>query len=170
MNSMKTIRIDKVTLNIGVGGPGDKLEKAMKLLKAISGFKPVATKTMARIPTWGLRPKLPIACKVTVRRKKAEELLNNLLQAIDNVLPARKFDNQGNISFGIKEYIDIPNVKYDASIGIIGLEVAVTLARPGFRVKQRAVYKKKLPVRHRINKEQAIAFMKDKYQIKLGDE
>ena len=139
MNSMKKIRTEKVTLNIGVGGPGDKLDKAMKLLNNISGVKSVQTKAgpSMRIPTWGVRPNLPIACKVTVRGEKAEKLLKRLLQAVDNKLPTRKFDKFGNFSFGIPEYIDIPDVPYDQSIGVIGLEVAVTLERPGFRIKRR---------------------------------
>ena len=170
MNPMKTIFIDKVTLNIGVGGPGDKLEKAVKLLKTISGNKPIQTMSKKRIPTWGLRPKLPIACKVTLRGQKATDLLKRLFQAVDNVVPKKKFDQYGNLSLGIQEYIDIPGVPYDASIGVIGLEAAVTLNRKGFRVKRRAIQKKKIPMRHRITQDQAIEFMKKDFGIKLGDE
>jgi large subunit ribosomal protein L5 len=167
---MRQIKVEKVTLNIGVGGPGDKLEKALKLLKSISGVKPIQRVSMKRIPTWGLRPKLPIAAKVTVRGKPAEVLLKNLLHAVDNKLSQKKFDTFGNFSFGIKEYIDIPGVPYDASIGVIGLEVAVTLARPGFRVKRRAIRPTKLPADHKISKEDAINFMKADYKLEIGDE
>ncbi len=170
MNPMKQIRVDKITLNIGVGSPGDKLEKAMKLLKSITGAKSVATTTNKRIPTWGVRPNLQIACKVTVRGKRAEEILINLLKAVDGKILRRKFDNYGNFSFGIAEYIDIPLVEYDPSIGVIGLEVAVTLARPGFRIKNRSVMKRKIPNSHRINNEEAIQFVKEKFKISVGDE
>ena len=170
MNPMKQIRVDKITLNIGVGSPGDKLEKAMRLLKSITGAKSVATTTNKRIPTWGVRPNLQIACKVTVRGKRAEEILINLLKAVDGKILRRKFDNYGNFSFGIPEYIDIPSVEYDPSIGVIGLEVAVTLARPGFRVKNRSVMKRKIPSHHRINNEEAIQFVKEKFKINVGDE
>lgn len=170
MNPMKQIRVDKITLNIGVGSPGDKLEKAMKLLKSITGAKSVATTTNKRIPTWGVRPNLQIACKVTVRGKRAEEILTNLLKAVDGKILRRKFDNYGNFSFGIAEYIDIPLVEYDPSIGVIGLEVAVTLARPGFRIKNRSVMKRKIPNSHRINNEEAIQFVKEKFKISVGDE
>ena len=170
MNNMKTIQVEKVTLNIGVGSPGDKLEKALRLLKNITGAKPVATTSNKRIPTWGVRPNLQIACKVTVRGKKAEILLANLLKAVDNKVDRRKFDKFGSFSFGIPEYIDIPSVEYDASIGVIGLEVAVTLARPGFRVKRRAILKRKISSSHKIITEDAIAYMKEKYSISVGDE
>ena len=170
MSLMKQIRIDKVTLNIGVGVPGDKLEKAIKLLQVISQSKPVRTKTEKRIPTWGLRPNLQIAAKVTIRGKKADLLLARLLKAVENKIALRKFDNNGNFSFGIPEYIDIPGVNYDPVIGVIGLEAAVTLARPGFRIKNRNVMKKKIPKRHIITKQEAVKFVKEKYSVNVGDE
>ncbi len=169
MNNMKEIKVEKITLNIGVGGPGDKMDKALKLLNQISGSKAVSTKTNKRIPTWGLRPKLIIGAKVTVRGKKAEVLLSRLLQAVDN-LPVSKFDNYGNFSFGVPEYIDIPGVAYDASIGVIGLEVAVTLERPGFRVKRRVVASRKIPVKHRVSKDETIKFIQSKCDVKIGEE
>ena len=107
---MEDIIVEKVTMNIGAGEAGDKLEKAVKLLEKISGAKPVKTKTMKRIPTWGLRPNLTIGVKVTSRGKKAEDLLKRLLQAKDNKLKLRSFDKEGNFSFGIEEYLLIPGV------------------------------------------------------------
>ena len=165
MSNIKDLRIEKITLNIGVGEPGDKLNKAMKLLQTITNKKPVQTITMKRIPTWGVRPKLPIACKVTLRGEEAEELLGRLLQAIDNKLPEKKFDKEGNFSFGIEEYILIPGVQYNIDIGIIGLEVAVTLSKIGYRIKRRVIHKAKVPSRHRITKEAAMKFINDKYGI-----
>jgi large subunit ribosomal protein L5 len=167
---MQEVRIEKVTLNIGTGGPGDNLEKAMKLLKTISGAKPVPTTSKKRIPTWGVRPGLQIGCKVTVRKKKAEELLKRLLAAKENRLPPSKVDKTGNISFGIPEYLDIPGVEYDISIGIIGLEVAITLQKPGFRIKRRQLQKRKVPHKHQITKEEAMKFMEEKFNIKFEEE
>src|SRR3989344_7049992 len=160
-SKMREIKIEKITLNMGVGSPGDKLNKAKRLLENISSSKPVETKTMKRIPTWGLRPKLAIGCKVTLRGKKAEELLGRLLKTVDNKLKESNFDDFGNFSFGIKEYIDIPGVEYNPEFGIIGLEAAVTLERTGFRIKRR-LKSGKIPSRHKIMKEDAIEFMKDK--------
>ena len=69
MSLSREIRIEKLTLNIGAGGPGEKLEKALKLLSAISGSKPVQKKSgpNTSIPTWGVRPNLPLGCKDTIR-------------------------------------------------------------------------------------------------------
>lgn len=164
---MRTIKIEKITLNIGTGEPGDKLEKARKLLKTISGLNAVPTVAKKRIPTWKIRPGLAIGCKATVRGKKAKELLIKLLQGTDNILEANKFDGQGNFSFGIEEYLDIPGLKYDAEIGVIGLNVAVTLERAGFRVKRRRMKRGKIPKRHRISKEEAIEFMKKEFNVKV---
>lgn len=164
---MKQIGVEKITLNIGVGTTGDKLEKATKLLTIITGEKPVTTKAKKRIPTLGVRPGLPVGCKVTLRSKKAEEVLIRLLKANKNTIKSSKFDNSGNLSFGIEEYIDIPEVEYDISIGIIGLEVAITLERPGFRIKRRTIKSKTIPRKHRITKEEAIEFMKNKFGVKV---
>jgi len=166
---MKTIRIDKLTLNIGTGGAGDKIEKAAKLLTSITSGKPIKTTSTKRIPTWGVRPNLPIATKITIRGKKAEELLKRLLQTQDNTLPEKKFDNYGNFSFGIDEYIKIPGVPYDISIGIIGLEAAVTLKRNGYRVKLRTRKTGKIPLRHRITKQEAISYIRTAFDTKIGE-
>ncbi|HLD11073.1 MAG TPA: 50S ribosomal protein L5 [Candidatus Nanoarchaeia archaeon] len=170
MTNLKGINIEKVTLNIGVGQPGDKLEKAMKLLKTITGAKPIQTKTMKRIPSWGIRPRLAIASKVTIRGKKAEELLKRLLDAVDNVIPEKKFDLHGNFSFGIQEYINISNVNYDVEVGIIGLEVAVTFTRPGYRIQKRLLKKSKISKNHKLKREEVIQYMKDNFKIKTGEE
>ncbi|HZX12315.1 MAG TPA: 50S ribosomal protein L5 [Candidatus Nanoarchaeia archaeon] len=169
MNPMKTIHIEKLTLNIGTGGTGEKLEKAVKLLATISGAKPVKTSSTKRIPTWGVRPNLAIAAKVTLRGTRAQELLKRLLQAVDNILAERKFDSSGNFSFGIDEYIKIPDVPYDITIGIIGLEVAVTLQRGGFRIKRRSSKTANIPTRHRITKQEAITFTQATFGTKIGE-
>lgn len=166
---MRTIKIDKITLNIGTGEPGDKLEKAKKLLKTISGMKAVATATKKRIPTWKIRPGLEIGCKVTLRGEKAKELLRRMLQGVGNRLDENKFDRQGNLAFGIKEYLDVPGIKYDAEVGVIGFDVAVTLKRAGFRIKERRLKRKKIPAKHRIPREEAMAFMRKEFNILVGE-
>ena len=80
------------------------------------------------------------------------------------------FDLHGNVSFGIPEYIDIPGVKYDVDIGIIGLEVCITLERPGFRVKRRKQKNAKVGVKHTITQKEAIDFMQKKFKIKVEEE
>lgn len=170
MNSMKNIRIEKVTLNIGAGKDQTRLEKGVMLLNSIANATPIKTITSKRIQEWGLRPGLPIGCKLTLRKDKAVKILPRLFDAIENTLSERQFDNNGNVAFGIHEYIEIPGVKYDPKIGIMGLEVCITLERPGFRIKKRRLLARKIPARHRISKQEAIEFMSEQFKIKVGVE
>jgi large subunit ribosomal protein L5 len=170
MNIMREIRIEKVTLNIGCGKDQTKLDKAVKLLKSITGIDPVKTFAKKRIPEWGLRPGLPIGCKITLRKKAASDLLLRLLKAKSFKLMPRHFNDLGNISFGIEEYIDIPDVKYDPEVGIIGLEACVTLERRGFRIKRRKICKKKLPKSENITTPESVEFMQKNFNVKMGEE
>ncbi|MBN1544603.1 50S ribosomal protein L5 [Candidatus Woesearchaeota archaeon] len=170
MNSSTEVRIAKVTLNIGAGKNTDRLDKGVKLLEMLTGKKPVKTITNKRIAGWGLRPGLPIGCKVTIRGNEAGQLLKQLLGALDNRLKPRQFDDEGNISFGIKEYIDIPGVEYTPEIGVLGFQVCATLERHGFRIKKRRLMKKKIGKNHRIKKEEATEFMKKHFNVQLEEE
>lgn len=169
MNPMKQVSIEKVTLNIGAGKDQAKLENGIKLINSITGRNPVKTFTKKRIQEWGLRPGLAIGCKLTLRKKDALELLKRLFEAKDNTLQVSNLDNEGNISFGIHEYIDIPGVKYDPDIGIMGLQVCITLKRSGFRIKSRALKRHAIPRKHRIKREEAIDFMKNIFNLKVGE-
>ncbi|MBI2175876.1 50S ribosomal protein L5 [Candidatus Woesearchaeota archaeon] len=169
-NAMRQLRVTKVTLNVGAGKSTEKLEKGLKLLKAITGIAPIKTFTNKRIPNWGLRPGLPIGCKLTLRKAVSVELLKRLIQSRDSKLVESQFDGEGNVSFGIPEYIDIPGVNYDPAIGIMGLEVCVTLERPGFRIKRRKIMKRKIPARHRISRQEAMDFMKEKFGVTVVSE
>ena len=168
MNLMKNIKVEKITLNIGAGTDANKLDKGIKLIQSIAGKPPVKTFTTKRIPTWGIRPGLPIGCKLTLRKKPAVELLSRLLQAKENKLATRQFDNSGNLAFGIHEYIDIPGVKYDPTIGITGLEVCVTLERAGFRIKRRRVKNSKVSKKHAITKEEAMEYLKNEFKVTVS--
>jgi large subunit ribosomal protein L5 len=167
---MRSIRIEKITLNIGAGREQKVLEKGIVLLKHITGISPVKTKTNKRIQGWGLRPGLPIGCKVTLRKQQARALLKKLLSAKENQLRETNFDEHGNISFGIPEYVDIDGVKYDPNIGMMGLQASITLERPGYRVKKRKIQKRKISHRHKVTKEEAIKFMSKEYGTRVGEE
>tara|TARA_Y100000310_G_scaffold342215_1_gene444351 strand:- start:3827 stop:4354 length:528 start_codon:yes stop_codon:yes gene_type:complete len=171
MNVMKAIQIEKVTLNIGAGKPGPQLEKGKILLKALSGMQPAETRTTKRIPGWSLRPNLVIGCMVSMRGSHAQEVLSKLLEAKDFRLSQKSFDLQGNFAFGIHEYLDIPTLDYIPEVGMMGLEVAVTLKRKGgARVKNRAWQKKKIPVRHRVSKKEALEFAKGTMKVIIIEE
>ncbi|MBI2574647.1 50S ribosomal protein L5 [Candidatus Woesearchaeota archaeon] len=168
-NKMREIRIEKLTLNIGSGKDAEKLEKAIRLLKSIAGQNPVKTTAKKRIPNWGLRPGLPIGCKLTIRKSRAKEIIARLLRANDNKLSESQFDGNGNVSFGINEYIDIPGVNYDPGIGVMGLEASITLERRGYRVKRRRLLKRKIAKSHCVTKDDAIGFMKNEFGAKIGE-
>ena len=169
MNVMRELRIDKVTLNIGTGKEQAMLEKSLMLLQRLGEGTPVKTFTNKRIPEWGVRPGLPIGCMITLRKEKAIRILANLLKAVENSLKYSNFDKEGNVSFGIPEYIDIPGMKYEPSIGIIGLNVSVTIQRAGFRIKKRKLKKRIIPVRHRVTREEAIEFMKSRFNVVIAE-
>ncbi len=158
-NPLRKIKVAKVTINIGAGKNEELLKKGLVLLQKLSPQHPVKTFTKKRIPGWGLRPGLAIGCKVTVR-KGAEELLQRLLVAKSKTLSPSCFDERGSFSFGIPEYIDIGGLEYDPELKIIGLEVAVTLERPGYRVKKRKIGPTKIGKKHIITREEAIDFVK----------
>ena len=99
MNKIQQLRIEKITLNIGAGTDQKLLEKGMKLIKNLTGISPIKTKTLKRIPAWGLRPNLPIGCKLTLRGEKAIEILKRLIVAKKNVLKSSCFDSNGNFTY-----------------------------------------------------------------------
>lgn len=164
---MRKITVEKLTINIGAGKDQAKLEKAEKLIKQLTGIAPVRTKTDKRIASWGLRPGLPIGCKLTLRGQSAIDMIPRLLTALDMKLTEDNFDENGNVSFGIKEYIDVRDAKYDPDIGILGLQASITLKRPGFRIKNRKMFKKTLPMRHRIPRSESMDFMKQNFAVKF---
>jgi len=170
MNLMRNIRIEKVTLNIGAGKSIEKLEKGVKLIKMIAGKEAVKTITQKRIPGWGLRPGLPVGCKLTLRKQKANEILALLLRSKDNILSKNNFDSRGNLSFGIHEYIDIPGVKYSPEIGIMGLQVCATFERPGFRIRRKKIGAGKMSSRHDLMKGEVIKYLADNFKVKIREE
>lgn len=171
MNLMKRIEIEKMTLNVGAGKDPKKLEKGVLLLKHLTGIDPVKTITQKRIPTWGLRPGLPIGCKITIRDKDViKNLLQRFLKAKNNSLQETQFDENGNLAFGIHEYIDIPSVQYTPDVGIMGFQITITLKRPGFRVKVRKVQKRKVKKSHRISRQEAMEFMKNSFNVSTNAE
>jgi large subunit ribosomal protein L5 len=165
-NPMKEISLEKMTLNIGAGEPGPKLEKSQKILEIITGNKVVITKTRKRT-TFGGAKNRPIGVMTTMRGAKAEELLKRLVQAVEEFRESQ-FDRNGNFSFGIKEYIHIPGVKYDPDIGILGMDVCVTLTRPGYRVSRRRIRPARQGKNHMITKEEGIEWAKKELGLKIG--
>jgi len=160
-NPMLKPKIEKVVVNINVGKSGEPLEKAAKVLKDLTGQNPCKRKAKQTIREFGIRKGEPIACIVTLRKQRAIEFLKKVLPVVDNKLSKNCFDKYGNFSFGVKEHIEIPGVKYEPEIGIFGMDVCVSLSRPGYRVKKRRREKAKIGSKHILTQEEAMLFIED---------
>lgn len=163
-NKMREIEIEKVVLSIGA--VGDELEKATKLLKIISGREVIKTKSKKRIPDFGIRPGLEIGCKVTLRGKKAEEMLKKLLSTIGNKLKDKQINDE-DFSFGIEEYIEIPGMEYQRDIGMKGLNITVVFKRKGKRVELKKIKRGKIPRRQRVTKKEIMEFLNKNFNIEI---
>ena len=132
---MEVPRIEKITLNMGVGeAVADKkvIDHAVEDLRKISGQKPVVTVARKSIAGFKIRDNYPVGCKVTLRREKLFEFLDRLIpislprfrdfRGID----VKSFDGCGNYNMGIKEQIIFPEVEYDKIDSIRGLNITIT--------------------------------------------
>lgn len=167
-NPMRTIRLEKVVLNMGVGRSGDAIETAKNALVQISGKKPAIHNAKSAQRDWGVRKGEPIGVSVTLRRDDAADLLRRLFEARGNTAKAKSFDDYGNYSFGIREHIDIPGVKYDPKIGILGLDVSVSLTRPGFGIRFRSRHKASVGKSHTISKQEAKDYLAKAFGVEIA--
>ncbi len=163
-NPMKELKIEKVTLNIGAGDDKQRVEKAVKLLEMLTEKKAVITNSKKR-STFGVPKGKPLGAMVTLRKKDAEEFLKKAFVAREGKIPKSNIDSSGNFSFGIKEYIDLPSVRYSHDIGMSGFDISVTLERRGFRIKRRRIRKTKIPVKQKISKEETAEWLKTKFGV-----
>ncbi len=166
-NPMRKIQIDKVVVNIGVGEAGEKLRRAEKVIDILTGAKPVHLKSKKTIRDFNIRKGLPIGIKVTLRGKKAEEFLKKALWVRDYKVPNYSFDAQGNLNFGISDYTEFEGVKYDPEIGIFGMDISVVFKRPGYRVSRRRIKRAKVPMRHRVQREEAMQYMRENFNLNI---
>lgn len=164
---MKKISIAKVVLNMGVGKSGEPIEKAKRALQHISGQQPSPRFAKATQRDWGVHKGEPIGVAVTIRNEPAIALIKRLFAAKGNQMKGSSFDNFGNLSFGIKEHIDIPGVKYDPQDGILGLDIAISLTRPGFNIRFRSKHKASVGRGHIITSEDAKAFLTREFGIQV---
>ncbi len=169
-NPMKRPYLEKLVLNIGVGGGGEELEKAVTVLEQITGRRAVKTLSKVNVKEFNLRKGRSIGCKVTVRGKEVEKLLKRLLIVNNNKILRKSFDNYGNFAFGIDEHIKIPQTEYEASIGLWGLDVCGRILRPGMRVKFRRKARAKVPKHHYVPREEAQYFLKQNFGVDIVKE
>ena len=134
-NAMATPRISKITLNMGVGeATADKkiIEHAVANMTAISGQKPVITKSGKAIANFKMRENYPVGVKVTLRREHMYEFLERLISiALPRIrdfrgISARGFDGRGNFNFGITEQIIFPEIDFEKIDAVRGMNITIT--------------------------------------------
>ena len=132
---MQVPRIEKITLNVGVGEAlTDKklLDNAVADLAAISGQKPLVTKARKSVAGFKIRQGYPIGCKVTLRGERMWEFFERLITiAVPRIrdfrgLSAKSFDGRGNYSMGVREQIIFPEIDYDKVDRVRGLDITIT--------------------------------------------
>jgi large subunit ribosomal protein L5 len=160
-------KIEKVTINIGVGEAGERLKKAETVLQNITKHKPVQTISKTTNKDWGIREQMPIGCKVTLRGKEAQEFLKDALNTRQNKMSDYSFDEQGNLAFGIPDHTTFRSQKYDPSIGIFGMDICITMQKPGYRIKHRLIAPGKIPSKHRVKKEETMKFFSEKFNVEV---
>merc|ERR1712086_807816 len=161
-NVMREIKIDKVVINCSVGESGDKVAKAAKVLKDLTGQEPVMNKCKYTIRSFGVRRGDKIACNVTVRGDKAKEILERGLKVKEYELNKNCFSDHGHFGFGIQEHIDL-GIRYDPYTGIFGMDFYVVLKKPGFRVAKRKRCRSRIGIAQKIQKEEAKEWFKREY-------
>ncbi len=164
---MKKISLDKIVLNMGVGKSGDAIEIAKTALNQISGKKSCARNARETQRDWGIRKGEPIGVSVTVRGEDAKALLKRLLEAKGDTVKGKSFDNFGNYSFGINEHIDIPGVKYEPQIGILGLGISIALSRPGYGIRKRSKHKASVGKSHVITSQEAKDYLVKEFGVTI---
>lgn len=160
-------RIEKVVVNLNAGKSGEPLEKANKVLKEITGHTPVKKKAKKTIRDFGIREGESIAVVVTLRKQEAIDFLKKVLPVVDNKVSKTAFDVRGNFAFGLKEHIEIPGVKYDPEIGIFGMDICVTVNRPGHRVKIRRKRNQPVGASHMLTPEESIVFVRQTLGVEI---
>merc|ERR1712054_457954 len=160
-NKMREIKIEKLIINLCTGESGDKLTKAAKVLKDLTGQEPVESKARYTIRSFSIKRNEKIAVHVTVRGARAEELLQKALRVKEHELRKHNFSAGGNFGFGIDEHIDL-GIKYDVFTGIFGMDFYVILGRAGKRVAKRKHASGKFGKFQRITSDEAKQWFTEK--------
>lgn len=166
-NLMRNVRLAKVVINCSVGESGIRLEKASKVLESLTGQRPQLRTAKKTVRAFGIHKGQEIAVMVTLRKTRAHEFLGKALKAINNTVPLTSFDQRGNVSFGIKEHLDIPGTRYDPELGIIGMDVSINFERAGFRVSDRRRKRAKVGKSHWVTREEAIDFLQKNFDVQM---
>ena len=152
---MQVPKIEKITLNIGLGNAKENkkaLQSALDELMLITGQKPVTTKAKKDVSNFKIRKGFPVGCKVTLRREHMYEFLERLCAvALPRTrdfrgLSNKSFDGQGNYSFGIKEQIVFAEIDYDKVDSITGMDVIITTSADNDEISYELLRSMGLPI------------------------
>jgi len=164
-NTMRRITVGKVVVNIGLGKSGEAIERGKRVLQQVTGQTPTQTRAKRSVRDFGIHKGEPIGVVVTVRGAATSALIEKLLTAREKKLQESCFDPRGSVSFGIKEHIEVPGIRYDPTIGILGMNVSILLERPGFSVARRGRRASRVGKSHLVSREEAIQYFKDNFGV-----
>ena len=99
--------------------------------------------------------------------KDAHDFLIRAFETRENRIADYAFDDQGNLSFGIPDHTLFKDQKYDPDIGIFGMDVCITMEKPGYRVKRRRIQRRKIHRNHRLEKEETIKFFTETFNLEV---
>lgn len=155
---MEAPKIEKITLNIGLGNAKNDskaLQAALDELMLITGQKPIVTKAKKDVSNFKIRKGFPVGCKVTLRKNYMYEFLERLCAvALPRTrdfrgLSSKSFDGQGNYSFGIKEQVVFPEIDYDKVDTIRGMDVIITTSSGNDEISYEMLRAMGLPIKEK---------------------
>tara|TARA_B100000678_G_scaffold184609_1_gene154304 strand:+ start:1529 stop:2173 length:645 start_codon:yes stop_codon:yes gene_type:complete len=155
---MEAPKIEKITLNIGLGNAKNDskaLQAALDELMLITGQKPIVTKAKKDVSNFKIRKGFPVGCKVTLRKNYMYEFLERLCAvALPRTrdfrgLSSKSFDGQGNYSFGIKEQVVFPEIDYDKVDTIRGMDVIITTSAGNDEISYEMLKAMGLPIKEK---------------------
>ena len=155
---MEAPKIEKITLNIGLGNAKNDskaLQAALDELMLITGQKPIVTKAKKDVSNFKIRKGFPVGCKVTLRKNYMYEFLERLCAvALPRTrdfrgLSSKSFDGQGNYSFGIKEQVVFPEIDYDKVDTIRGMDVIITTSAGNDEISYELLKAMGLPIKEK---------------------
>ncbi len=160
---MSLPKLVKITLNMGVGQAKDDkklLEHALRDMSELSGRKPVVTMTKASEAGFKIREGWPIGCKVTLRKQRMYDFLENYISIVCPKMrdfkgySVKSFDRQGNFNIGVKEQIVFSEIRYDKIDKIRGLDIAITISANDAYEAYLLLSKMNMPFRDKLSKQE----------------